>query len=55
MLAGGVSRKENFPYYEEVSKMPILKGYPTNSGYMGFVDGKYMLFATEGEYEEYVE
>lgn len=34
--------------------MPI-KGYPTNSGFMGFVDGKYMLFATENDYEEYVE
>ena len=30
-----------------------MKGYVVNSGYMGFVDGKYMLFATEEEYREY--
>lgn len=38
---------------EEATQM-ILKGYYTNSGYMGFVDGKYQLFATEQDYEEYV-
>lgn len=31
----------------------MMKGYSTQSGYMGFVDGKYMLFATETDYKEY--
>lgn len=32
-----------------------MKGYYTSSGYMGFVEGKYMLFASETEYYEYME
>lgn len=32
-----------------------MKGYTVESGYMGFVDGSYMLFASETDYEEYVE
>lgn len=32
-----------------------MKGYNTASGYMGYVDGIYMLFATEEEYLEYLE
>lgn len=32
-----------------------MKGYYTQSGYMGFVKGKYMLFASESEYYEYME
>lgn len=33
------------------------KGYPVRSGYMGLdpESGKYMLFATEAEYREYME
>ena len=30
-----------------------MKGYVVNSGYMGYVDGGYILFATEEEYREY--
>lgn len=30
-----------------------MKGYITYSGYMGYVDGEYMLFVSEAEYEEY--
>lgn len=33
----------------------MLKGYYTNSCYMGFVDGRYMPFASEEEYREYIE
>lgn len=29
-----------------------MKGYPTNEGYMGYVNGEYKLFATEQEYVE---
>ncbi len=32
-----------------------MKGYATSSGYMGYVNGRYMLFASEGEYREYME
>ena len=32
-----------------------MKGYSTAEGYMGFVDGGYMLFASEADYREYVE
>lgn len=32
-----------------------MKGYNTASGYMGYVEGVYMLFATEEEYVEYLE
>lgn len=29
-------------------------GYLTPSGFMGMVDGRWMLFATESEYYEYL-
>lgn len=32
-----------------------MKGYYTNSCYMGFVNGTYMPFASEQDYEEYLE
>ncbi len=32
-----------------------MKGYVTASGYMGFVNGNYVLFASEEEYREYLE
>jgi len=32
-----------------------MKGYVTANGYMGYVDGDYVLFASEGEYREYLE
>jgi len=31
-----------------------MHGYPISCGYKGLVDGKWMLFATEAEYHEYV-
>lgn len=31
-----------------------MKGYVTASGYMGYVEGEYMLFASEEDYREYV-
>lgn len=33
----------------------MAKGYPTQTGYMGYVDGHYMLFATESEYYDYLQ
>ena len=32
-----------------------MKGYVVDSGYMGYVDGGYMLFASEEDYREYME
>lgn len=32
-----------------------MKGYFVTEGYMGLVDGKYLLFADETDYREYVE
>ena len=30
-----------------------MKGYVTDSGYMGYVGGRYVLVASEGDYREY--
>ena len=32
-----------------------MKGYYNSYSYMGYIDGEYMEFATDSEYEEYVE
>lgn len=32
-----------------------MKGYSTGNGYMGYVEGRYILFASESEYYEYME
>ena len=32
-----------------------MRGYSTGDGYMGLVDGRYMLFASESEYRDYIE
>ena len=32
-----------------------MKGYFVDDGYMGLVDGKYRLFASESDYREYIE
>lgn len=32
-----------------------MKGYVTNNGYMGYVDGKDILFASDKEYFEFME
>ena len=31
-----------------------MKGYYTASGYMGYVEGEYILFASEEDYWEYL-
>ncbi len=31
-----------------------MKGYTTATGYMGLVDGNYILFASEADYREYL-
>ncbi len=32
-----------------------MKGYVVNNGYMGLVNGNYMLFASEDDYIDYLE
>lgn len=31
-----------------------MKGYNTSFGYMGYVNGSYMLFASESDYVDYI-
>ncbi len=31
-----------------------MKGYNTQDGYMGFIEGAYILFASEADYLEYL-
>ncbi len=33
----------------------MMKGYFVNNGYMGLVEGSYMLFASEEDYLDYLE
>ncbi len=33
----------------------FMKGYNTEDGYMGFVDGEYQFFASEADYRNWVE
>ena len=32
-----------------------MKEYVVSDGYMGYVNGKYMLFADEEDYRDYIE
>lgn len=32
-----------------------MKGFITSTGYMGWVNNKYILFASEHDYREYME
>ena len=38
-----------------IQEVFIMKGYHTDNGYMGYVDGRYVLFASESDYIEYIE
>jgi len=33
----------------------MMKGFYTGEGYMGLVDGRYVLFASESDYYDYME
>ena len=32
-----------------------MKGYIVHNGYMGLIDGSYLLFASESDYRDYYE
>jgi hypothetical protein len=40
---------------EMIRRYYYMKGYVTANGYMGFVDGVYLLFASEMDYLEYLQ
>ena len=42
-------------FYGLNKENPVLKGYPTSSGYKGWTKNGWMLFETEGAYKEYME
>ena len=43
-------------FYQETKKECIfMKGYVVDAGYMGYVEGRYILFANEEDYREYFE
>ena len=47
-----------YPYTRtavRVNETDMMKGYAVESGYMGYVDGEYMLFASETDYTDYME
>lgn len=31
-----------------------MKGYTVSEGYMGYVEGRYLLFVSESEYREFL-
>lgn len=37
-----------------VERRQDMKGYAVENGYMGYVNGGYMLFASEADYLDYV-
>ena len=45
--------KENGKFLERFGEN--MKGYFISDGYMGFVNGRYLLFASEADYREYME
>lgn len=36
------------------ARSDTMKGYYVADGYMGYVDGRYMLFASDSDYYEYM-
>ena len=41
--------------FDEKNGGHFMKGYLTATGYMGYVDGRYVLFSSESDYREYVD
>lgn len=44
-----------YPHHKKDREAGNMKGYLIAEGYMGYVDGEYMLFACESDYKEYME
>ena len=39
---------------EKMEELAMKKGFSTDDGYMGLVEGRYILFASESDYYEYM-
>lgn len=52
-----VSRRTNNCLHRDIETKgdSNMKGYTVESGYMGFVNGIYMLFASEMDYIDYMQ
>ena len=46
---------ETQPALQGENNMDEIKGYWVTNGYMGFVNGEYVLFASERDYLEWME
>ena len=42
------------PNEKEVRHRYAMKGYITAMGYMGYVEGRYLLFCSEADYMDYI-
>ena len=51
-ISGIFLSEQTNSFLQEVSDM---KGYMTAMGYMGLVEGRYILFASEEDYREFLE
>lgn len=47
--------EQKFEHRKECERRFMMKGYAVESGYMGYVNGVYMLFASETDYVDYLE
>ncbi len=50
-----ISRRRGEQKEGRRKEMYFMKGYVVSDGYMGYVNGKYMLFADEEDYRDYIE
>ena len=41
--------------YSKKNRSLNMKGYIVNNGYMGYIGGRYLLFASERDYREFME
>lgn len=58
LLFGGIFIGQLIPYSIHIrtrKRWIAMKGYNTADGYMGYVDGEYLLFASETDYREWLE
>lgn len=49
-----ISSFQNSKQHTLKGRCKSMKGYTTDSGYMGYVNGIYILFASEEDYRDYI-
>lgn len=49
------NRRTVWMYTEPKQEVESMKGFTTPAGYMGWVEDRYILFASEYDYREYME